>query len=72
MYPDVHKALGRVSPDVLPGEFWKRGWERSQVRGSVRGLGSSALALCLQCSFFFMSSLNETGKGHTEANPTVS
>ena len=42
MYPDMHKAFDRVSQDILPGEFWKRGWERRQTSGGTRGLGSSA------------------------------
>lgn len=42
MYPDTHKAFDRVSQDILPGKFWKYGWERIQTSGSTRCLGSSA------------------------------
>lgn len=41
--------------------------------GHRGGLGSSALALYPQCTFFFTSSLGmQEGRGHKEENPTES
>lgn len=42
MYPDMREDFDKVSQDILPGKFRKRGWERSQTSGGTRCLGSSA------------------------------